>query len=114
MPESPADARSRSFSVYIVRCSDGSLYTGIATDVSRRIAQHRSGRGGARYLRGRTPLELAAEWSVGDRSLASRVEHYIKRMSKAEKESLLAEPADVTVLLARFGRYAEGCRENAC
>lgn len=83
------------WSVYIVRCRDGSLYTGIATDVSRRVDEHRTGEIGAKYLRGRAPLELAGQWPVGNRSLASRVEHRIKRMSRVEKESLLATPAGI-------------------
>lgn len=83
----------------MVRCRDGSLYTGIATDVTRRMAEHRSGRAGARYLRGRAPLELACEWPIGDRSLALRVESRIKRMSRARKESLLGQPDRLAVLL---------------
>ena len=97
----------------MVRCRDGSLYTGIATDVSRRIEEHRGGRIGSRYLRGRAPLDLAAQWPVGDRSLASRVEHRIKRMSRAEKESLLAAPAGITTILSRLEQNAECDRAHA-
>jgi putative endonuclease len=104
MPEPPDGF---SWSVYIVRCRDGSLYTGIATDVSRRIEEHRTGRIGSRYLRGRAPLELAAKWPIGDRSLASRVEHRIKRMSRGEKESLLAAPAGITAVLSRLERHPD-------
>lgn len=96
MPEAPDGA---SWSVYIVRCRDGSLYTGIATDVSRRVDEHRAGGIGAKYLRGRSPLELAGQWPVGNRSLASRVEHRIKCMSRADKESLLATPAGIDSIL---------------
>lgn len=96
MPEAPDGAH---WSVYIVRCRDGSLYTGIATDVPRRVHEHQSGGIGAKYLRGRAPLELAGQWPVGNRSLASRVEHRIKRMSRADKESLLAAPAGIARIL---------------
>lgn len=92
----------------MVRCRDGSLYTGIATDVSRRLEEHRSGRIGSRYLRGRAPLELAAQWPIGDRSLASRVEHRIKCLSRAEKESLLTAPAGITTVLSRLERDPDG------
>lgn len=91
----------------MIRCRDGSLYTGIATDVCRRIEEHRTGSIGARYLRGRAPLELAREWPIGNRSLASRVEHRIKRMTRAEKESLLASPADIRRILSSLDRVAD-------
>lgn len=104
MPEAPDGAH---WSVYIVRCRDGSLYTGIATDVSRRIDEHRAGQIGARYLRGRAPLVLAGQWPVGNRSLASRVEHRIKRLSRADKESLLAVPAGIDPILEALEASAE-------
>jgi putative endonuclease len=74
--------------LYLIRCRDGSLYTGISTDVERRFAAHQANRG-ARRLRGRGPLELVFTEPLGDRSLALRVEHRIKRWSRADKERLL-------------------------
>lgn len=74
--------------LYLVRCRDGSLYTGISTDVERRFADHAADRG-ARRLRGQGPLELVYSQALGDRSLASRVEHRVKRLSKTEKERLV-------------------------
>lgn len=80
------------WSVYLVRCRDGSLYTGIAVDVERRFAEHvRSDGRGAKYLRGRGPLELVATCSIGDRGLAQSIEHRIKRLSKPDKEMLVQE-----------------------
>lgn len=78
------------YSVYLLRCADGSLYTGIATDVARRICEHEKSARGAKYLRGRGPLQLAFEQEVGDRSDASRIESVIKSLAKAEKEALVA------------------------
>ncbi|MEK6776954.1 MAG: GIY-YIG nuclease family protein [bacterium] len=76
--------------VYLVRCRDGTLYTGIATDVSRRFAEHEQSRGkGAKYLRGRGPLQLVFRKEIGARGLALRVEGKIKRLSKVRKEELL-------------------------
>ena len=76
--------------LYIIRCRDSSLYTGIATDVDRRFAEHQSGGGdGAKYLRGRGPLVLVFQRKLGSRSLALKVESKVKRMSKAKKEALL-------------------------
>ena len=78
------------WSVYIVRCGDGTLYTGIATDVRRRIAEHRRRGGrGAKYLRGRGPLRLLFARAIGARSLALRLESRIKKLPKARKEALI-------------------------
>lgn len=79
-----------SYSVYILRCADGSLYTGIALDVRRRLEEHRSGARGAKYLRGRLPVELVFERAAGERGDALRLEHRVKQMSKSEKELLVA------------------------
>lgn len=83
----------------MLRCGDGSLYTGITTDVTRRVAEHRNGRKGARSLRGRKPLTLVFCSEVGDRSLATRVEVRVKRLDRAAKEKLVASPAGLLELL---------------
>jgi putative endonuclease len=74
------------WNIYLVRCADGTLYTGISTDVERRLSEHECGRKGAKYLRGRGPLTLAFEYRVGSRSQASRIEYQVKRLSPAEKQ----------------------------
>ena len=76
--------------LYMVRCGDNSLYTGITTDVGRRIAEHR-GRGkiGAKYLRGKGPLELVYKKKVGTRSEALKMECWVKGMKKNEKEEMI-------------------------
>lgn len=76
--------------VYILRCSDGSLYTGIAKDVERRLAQHRKGRA-SRYTRSRLPVTLAWMREVPSWSLALREEWRIKKLSRTAKEALLSE-----------------------
>jgi putative endonuclease len=95
MPPMPADDTPSKatpeptavWSVYVVRRSDGALYTGIATDVERRLEEHEAGEGrGAKALRGRGPLTLVFAREVGGRSLATRIEARIKRLSKARKE----------------------------
>ena len=83
------------WSVYIIRCGDDSLYTGITTDVARRLREHQSGDIGSKYLRGRTPLELVFEQQVGDRSLASKIEHRIKKLPRREKEKIIGRPTIV-------------------
>ncbi len=77
------------FSLYIVRCADGALYTGIATDVDKRVAEHAAGVRGAKYLRGRGPLELVFSETVGDRASALRLEHRVKRLTRAQKLELV-------------------------
>ena len=81
------------WSVYIIRCGDDSLYTGITTDVARRFDEHQSGEIGSKYLRGRAPLELVFEQQVGDRSLASKIEHRIKKLPRPEKEKIVSLPS---------------------
>ena len=80
------------WSVYLLRCADDSLYTGIAIDVRRRLREHEQGSRGAKYLQGRGPLKLLFEQTIGDRATASRVEYRIKHLSKAEKERYLRVP----------------------
>ena len=88
------------YSVYILRCGDGSYYTGIATDVSRRMQEHRAGPRGAKYLRGRGPLELVFSCQVGDRATASQLEFRIKRLSRDGKQRLIDGDVDIDALLA--------------
>ena len=80
------------WSVYIIRCGDGSLYTGIATDVERRFGEHISqGPKSAKYLRGRLPLELVYRREIGNRSEASKEELRIKRMGVKGKIRLVED-----------------------
>jgi putative endonuclease len=73
--------------VYLLRCSDGSLYCGWAVDVPRRLAEHQAGKA-SRYTRSRLPVELAWSKCVSSRSEALREEARIKGLSRAEKLSI--------------------------
>ena len=76
--------------LYVIRTVGGSLYAGIATDVSRRYREHASGgRKAARFLRANPPLELALQRRIGSRSLALKVEYRFKRLSKRDKEAIV-------------------------
>jgi len=76
--------------VYILECADGTLYTGIATDVSRRIQQHNGEKpGGPKYTRGRRPVKLLWSSAAQDRSAASQREAAIKKMTRDEKLELI-------------------------
>ena len=83
-------ATARGWSVYVVECVDGTLYTGITTDIGRRVQQHNDGVA-ARYTRSRRPVHLVYTESVTDRGTALRREAAIKRFSAADKRALIAE-----------------------
>jgi predicted GIY-YIG superfamily endonuclease/ribonuclease HI len=78
------------WSLYMIRCPDGSLYTGISTDVARRFENHQKmGKQGAKYLRGKSPLKLVFQKKIGSKSLALKMEHKIKKLTKSQKEILI-------------------------
>lgn len=82
--------RDTAYYTYLLRCGDGSLYTGITTHLGRRLAQH-TGQvpGGAKYTAAHPPVGLEAAWLSQDRAGASRLEHRLKALTKAEKEGLI-------------------------
>jgi predicted GIY-YIG superfamily endonuclease len=84
----------------MLRCADGTLYTGVARNVKDRVAMHTEGRG-ARYTRGRGPFELCAVRRCADKGRALRLEYAVKQLTRAQKEALLAERR-----LAAFARKA--------
>ena len=77
-----------SYWLYILRCGDGSLYTGITTDVARRLAAHQSGKG-AKYTRGRGPLTLVYQEELPDKPSALRRELAVKALTREEKLVLI-------------------------
>jgi len=80
---------SAAWCVYMLRCADGTLYTGITTDVTRRIAEHNGEGGtGARYTRSRRPVELVYIEAAADRAEASRREAAIKQLDRVRKLAL--------------------------
>jgi putative endonuclease len=87
------------FSLYIVRCCDDTLYTGIASDVRKRISEHESSPRGAKYLRGKGPLRLEFAAQVGDRRVASALEYRVKRLTRARKEALISGSESLANLL---------------
>ena len=74
--------------IYILECSDHTLYTGITTDINRRLLEHNSGKG-AKYTRNRKPVTLRALFEAKNRSEASKEEYRIKRLTREEKLKLL-------------------------
>ena len=90
--------------LYLVRCHDGSLYTGITTDVARRFAEHQENKGaGAKYLRGRGPLVLVFQKKLGSRSLALGMESKVKKLPKARKEELIRADSRIDEIIKQVG-----------
>ena len=73
--------------VYMLRCGDGTLYTGITDDIAKRLSAHQAGKG-AKYTRGRGPLELVYTQQLSDKSEALKREYALKQLKKSEKEKL--------------------------
>ena len=79
-----------SWHLYMIECSDGSIYTGIAIDVAARYAQHERGQG-AKYTRAHPPLRIVLSLPYPDRSSASKAEHQIKQLSAAQKRAFILQ-----------------------
>jgi putative endonuclease len=77
--------------VYIVACSDGSLYTGITTDLARRVREHNEGPKGARYTRSKRPVVLQYSAEFANRSEASKAEFRIKKLTREQKERMIED-----------------------
>lgn len=86
----PLEAERTEWYLYMLRCHDDTLYTGISNDVTRRFEKHRKmGKQGSKYLRGRGPLELVFQKKIGSKSLALKIEQKIKKLSKSQKEIII-------------------------
>ena len=96
-----------SWSVYLARCADQSVYCGIAVDVGARIAAHDAGRG-ARYTRGRGPLTVIAVRRCRQKGIALSIEHAIKQLPRAEKLALAAAPDRITAIARAVYRKRVG------
>ena len=78
-----------SYFIYVLKCSDETLYTGITTDISRRVDEHNSSEKGAKYTKNRRPVELMYTEESKDRSSASKREREIKKLSRIKKLELI-------------------------
>ena len=77
--------------VYMVRCSDGTLYAGITNDLKKRIEAHNSGKDGARYTRSRRPVKLVYSEQVESKSAAAKLEYQIKKLPREKKELIVMD-----------------------
>jgi len=88
-------------------CDDSALYTGVTTDVERRLHEHQAGQSrAARYTRSRQKVELAYSVEAGNQSLAMRIEARLKRLTPVEKRAVVAEQLSLAELLLRLGLEA--------
>lgn len=86
--------------IYMLRCSDGSLYTGITTDIKRRFAEHISkDKKSAKYTKSHDVIKIEVLWETDGRANASKIERFIKRLSKCKKEELVKNPEALHTLL---------------
>jgi putative endonuclease len=91
VPKSQQTIFGQAWYVYVIRASDDSLYTGVTTDVERRFKEHKGPEKGARYFRGRQPVEVVYSESHSDRSSAQKREAEIKKLSRQEKLELIGQ-----------------------
>ncbi|MFT4433143.1 GIY-YIG nuclease family protein [Caballeronia sp. 15715] len=84
--------------LYLIECADGSLYTGIATDVEARFAKHVSGEG-AKYTRSRKPVAVRASFELSGRAEASRAEYWVKRLPAARKWKLVSGDLELAAVM---------------
>lgn len=85
--------------VYILRCEDNSLYTGITTDLERRFSEHLNSDKGAKYTKSHKPVKIASAFGVATKSEALKLECAIKKMKKPRKEMLVVGELDISSLL---------------
>ncbi len=83
---------NKSYWIYILLCKNGAYYTGYTTDLKRRFEEHLIGTDKSKYTRSFKPIKIAQSWQVNDASIAKRLESYIKKLSKREKERLILSP----------------------
>jgi putative endonuclease len=83
--------QSNAHYVYVVRCANGSLYTGYTKDIEARLAAHNEGKGG-RYTRAHHPVELMASWSFATKREALQIEYRIKQLPRQKKLELVQQP----------------------
>jgi putative endonuclease len=93
--------------VYIIRCSDNTLYSGSTPRLERRIQEHNEGKG-AKYTRGRRPVTLMQAWEVNNRSQALQLEAFLKRFSKQVKEGFITNPNHLCKKAEEKGYFVQG------
>lgn len=91
----------KTYYIYMLRCNDNSIYTGIAADYKKRFKEHISQQG-AKYTKTRLPIKIERVWKAEGRSLASKIEYFIKSLTKKQKEDLLINPLSLSTSFSRI------------
>ena len=92
---------NREYYVYMIRCKDNSLYTGMTTDLDRRMKEHlERGKKGAKYTSSHYAIKMETAWKTNDKIKASRLEYYIKTLTKTQKEKLIVDPRKLQEFLS--------------
>lgn len=92
--------------IYMLRCVGNSLYTGITTDISRRFSEHlEKNLKGAKYTRFNTAVRIEAVWGAENRSSASHLEYFLKKLPKSQKEALISSPENIL-------KHIKECEDN--
>lgn len=99
--------------LYVLQCSDGTLYTGITNNVSRRLAAHNSGRG-AKYTRSRKPCLMIAKSSLFSQKICARAERMFKKLTRSKKEYFLLDGIDTFIFRSVLPSFPEhlNCNKN--
>lgn len=84
---------NKTYWVYILVCNNGAYYTGYTTDLKRRFEEHRSGTTKCKYTRSFKPIKIVQSWQINSSYIAKRLENYIKKLSRSEKERIIFSPA---------------------
>ncbi|WP_114326752.1 GIY-YIG nuclease family protein [Candidatus Colwellia aromaticivorans] len=90
--------QNNTWTVYFLRCNDNSLYTGITTDIKRRLHQHNNTKLGAKYTRARRPVKLVYSETAIDKSSASKREYQLRTLTKKQKEELVLAYPDSSII----------------
>jgi putative endonuclease len=85
------EVAEKAWFLYVLRCADGTLYTGTTTDISRRIDEHNTSRRGAKYTKTRRPVKLVFSLNYENRSKAQKAEYKFKRLTRKQKEKIISE-----------------------
>ena len=98
----------KEYYVYMIRCKDNSLYTGMTTDLDRRMKEHlERGKKGAKYTSSHYAIKMEIAWRANDKIKASKLEYYIKTLTKAQKEELIVDPRKLQDFLSEKIEYKD-------
>ncbi len=103
----------KKYFIYMIRCKDNSLYTGMTTDLDRRMKEHlERGKKGAKYTASHYAIKMEIAWRTDDKIKASKLEYHIKTLTKGQKEELIVNPEKLDIFLAEKIEYSDYVKVN--